>query len=342
MRLPFSAVEISVPLSAMMRAMKAMGQRQWKTGTPLELVELPDLVPKPNEVRVQVAAIGVNPVDWKMREGGPLRLAARLIGPPLPYVPGVDFAGTIDQLGAQVTDLKVGDRVVGGVDFSRGQRGSYAAQVTARTDQLCVLPDKVSFEIAGSIPVAGVTPWMSLMEIGRLGERGPDRAVLVLGAAGGVGQFAVQIAKLANARVVAVCSAKNFDRVRALGAADVIDYNDGDPLTVAAKHGPYDVITDCVGSYSGRACRRMLKSGGRHVIISGEGPKAFLQVLLPPFTTRVVLGVSTTPRLRALVDAVAAGSIKVEIAARFALADAEAAHTLSRAGKTAGKIVLVL
>lgn len=322
------------------RAMKVVAQRVWKA-SPLEIIELPDLVPKPNEVRVKVAAIGVNPVDWKMREGGPLKLATRLIGPPLPFVPGVDFAGTVDQVGARVTTLKLGDRVVGGVDFSRGQRGSYAEQVTARPDQLAVLPPAISFEVAGSLPVAGVTPWMSLMEIGRLGTRGPDRKVLVLGAAGGVGQFAVQIAKMANAHVVAVCSAKNEERVRGLGADEVIDYNAGDTMATAKAAGPYDIVIDTVGQYPGGKCRAMLKSGGRHIIVAGEGPSKFLQVLIPPFTTKMVLGVSTTPRLSALVDGVAAGKIKVEIAARFPLADAEQAHAMSKAGKTAGKIVLL-
>ena len=320
--------------------MKVIAQRVWKA-SPLEVIEIPDLQPKPSEVRVKVAAIGVNPVDWKMREGGPLKLATRLIGPPLPFVPGVDFAGTVDQVGRKVTTLKVGDRVVGGVDFSRGQRGSYAEQVTARPDQMAVLPPGVSFEIAGSLPVAGVTPWMSLMEIGRLASRGADRKVLILGAAGGVGQFAVQIAKMANAVVIGVCSAKNFDRVRALGADDVIDYNEGDPLATAKAAGPYDIVIDTVGQYAGGTCRGMLKRGGRHVIVSGESPSKFLQVLIPPFTTKMVLGVSTTPRLTALVDAVAAGTIKVEIAARFPLTEAEAAHTMSKAGKTAGKIVLL-
>ena len=325
----------------MVCAMKAMAQRSWSAGQPLELVELPDPTPRPNEVRVKVAAIGVNPVDWKMREGGPLRFAARIVGPPLPFVPGVDFAGVVDAVGGQVTGLKLGDRVVGGTDFSRGQRGSYAERVTAREDQLCTVPDNVSLETAGALPVAGVTAWMSLVEIGKLAAREPGAAVLVLGAAGGVGQMAVQIAKMHNARVVGVCSTRNMELVRGLGADAVLDYTAGDALAKAEPHGPFHVVMDCVGGYSAAACRALLVPGGRHVMVSGESPGAVAQVMVPPFTSKTVLGRSTTARLRSVVDGVAAGKIRVSIALRLLLADAEKAHAQSQSGRMTGKIILV-
>jgi NADPH:quinone reductase-like Zn-dependent oxidoreductase len=321
--------------------MKAMAQRSWSLGQPLELVELPDPVPGPDEVRVRVAAIGVNPVDWKMREGGPLRLVARLIGPPLPFVPGIDFAGTVDAVGARVTGVKVGDRVFGGTDFSKKQRGSYADTVIAREQQLCPVPDAVSFETAGATPVAGVTAWMSLVELGGLAQRGPGAAVLVLGAAGGVGQFAVQIAKMHGAKVIGVCSTKNLELVRGLGADAVLDYTAGDVLAAAKAHGPFQIVIDCVGGYSGPKCRALLASGGRHVIVSGENIGTILQPFIPPFTTKTVLGRSTTARLRAVMDGIAAGKIHVAIATKLPLAEAEKAHAQSRSGRTNGKILLV-
>lgn len=321
-----------------MGGMKAMGQRSWSVTQPLELCDLPDPTPRADEVRVRVAVIGVNPVDWKMMNGSPLRLAARLFGPPLPFVPGIDFAGTIDAVGARVTGLKIGDRVVGGTDFSRGQRGSYAQYVTARADQLCTLPDSVSLEVAGSLPVAGVTAFMSVMELGKLGKAAPGAAVLILGAAGGVGQCATQIARMNGARVVGVCSTRNLELVRGLGAEVAIDYSVGDALAQAKSHGPYQVIVDCVGGYSAAACRAMLVPGGRHVVVA-EG--SFLQMLVPPFATKLVLGRSTTPRLRALVDGVASGAIRVSIAARFPLEQAAQAHALSQQGRTNGKIILL-
>jgi NADPH:quinone reductase-like Zn-dependent oxidoreductase len=319
--------------------MKGMGQRSWRRGEALVPFELPTPEPAPDQVRVAVRAIGVNPVDWKMREFGPLRLAARVIGAPPPVVVGVDFAGVVDAVGARVTGVRVGERVVGGTDFSRRQRGSYADTVLVRPDQLHPLPDGFDLEVAGALPVAGVTAWMSVVDLGRLAA---GQRALILGASGGVGQLAVQIAKhVRGGRVVAVCSAKNVALVEALGADVVLDYGKGDALAQARAHGPYQVVVDCVGSYDGGGCRALLARGGRHVIVSGESIGAMAQLLAPPFSSRAVLGRPSRKRLAPVVAAVAAGQVQVRIAHRFALAEAEQAHALSRGGRVAGKIVLL-
>lgn len=305
----------------------------------MRLVEMATPEPRANEVRVAVRAIGVNPVDWKMREMGPLRLAARVIGARPPVVVGVDFAGVVDAIGSSVGDVRVGDRVVGGTNFAQRQRGSYADTVFVRPDQLCPIPDAMDFETAGALPVAGVTAWMSVVDIGRLQEG--ERA-LVLGASGGVGQLALQIAK--NVRggfVVGVCSARNRDLVHELGADVVVDYGLGDAIEQARLHGPYRVVVDCVGSYSGAGCRSLLVDGGRHVIVSGDTPRTAIQPLIPPFTSKPVLGRPTRARLAPVVAAVAAGQVRVRIEHRFPLADAEQAHALSRTGRVTGKIVLI-
>lgn len=319
--------------------MKCMAQASWRRGEPLRILELPTPEPRADEVRVAVRAIGVNPVDWKMREMGPLRLAARIIGAPPPVVVGVDFAGVVDAIGPSITDLRVGDRVVGGTDFSRRQRGSYADTVFVRADQLCALPDAIDFETAGALPVAGVTAWMSVVDIA--GVAAGDRA-LILGASGGVGQLAVQIAKhVRGAFVVAVCSAKNAAIARDLGADVVLDYGGGDVLAAAELHGPYRAVVDCVGSYPCRRCRELLGPRGRHVIVSGDTLGTALQPILPPFTSKTVLGRPTRARLEPVVRAVAEGRVHVQIAHRFALDEAEQAHALSRTGRVVGKIVLV-
>ena len=316
-----------------------MAQRSFARGEPLVLTELPTRDPHADEIRVAVKAIGVNPVDWKMRTMGPLRLAARLIGPPPPVIVGIDFAGVVDAVGSRVSDLTVGDRVVGGTDFSRGQRGSYADTVYVRPDQVCPLPPEVDLETAGALPVAGVTAWMSLHEIGRLA---PGQRALVLGASGGVGQLAVQIAKrVLGGFVVGVCSGKNVALVRSLGADAVLDYEQGDPLAQAKAHAPYQVAMDCVGQYSGFGCRALLARGGRHVVVSGDTPAAMLQLLVPPFSSKAVLARANRERLAHVVRAVAEGKVKVNIAARFPLADAEQAHALSQTGRVAGKLVLL-
>jgi NADPH:quinone reductase-like Zn-dependent oxidoreductase len=319
--------------------MRLMAQRSWRRGEALEQVELPTPAPRADQVRVAVKAIGVNPVDWKMRSMGPLRLAARLLAPPPPVVVGVDFAGVVDAVGAAVSGVKLGERVVGGTDFSRRQRGSYADTVFVNADQIAPLPPEVDFETAAALPVAGVTAWMSLVEIGRL--RAGQRA-LVLGAAGGVGQLALQLAKhVLGAFTVGVASAKNLARVRELGADVAIDYGAGDALAQARPHGPYQVVVDCVGSYSGAGCRALLARGGRHVIVSGDSLGAVVELFVPPFTSKTVLGRPTRQRLAQVVAAVAASKLKVQIAQRFALADAEQAHALSQTGRVVWKLLLL-
>jgi NADPH:quinone reductase-like Zn-dependent oxidoreductase len=321
--------------------MRAMAQRSWKQGEPLELVELPTPEPRAGEVRVAVKTIGVNPVDWKMRSSGPLRLAARLTGPPAPIIVGVDFAGVIDAVGAGAR-LAAGARVVGGTNFARRQRGSYADTVVVREDQLCPLPDGVDFDVAGSLPITGVTAWRAVVELGGV-RRVPAEArrVLVLGASGGVGQLAVQIARLEGAFVAGVCSSKNVELVRSLGADAVLDYHQSDPLAQAEALGRFHVVIDCVGSYSGPRCRRLLSRGGRHVMVAGASPSAMAQALLPPFSSKIILGRPTGARLEPVVAAVAAGTLRVRIAHRLPLAEAEEAHRLSQTGRLTGRVILV-
>jgi NADPH:quinone reductase-like Zn-dependent oxidoreductase len=323
--------------------MYAMALASW-TSDALVRVELPTPEPGRGEVRVAVHAIGVNPVDWKMRSGGPLRLAARTIrtvrGPRGPIILGVDFAGVIEAIGSGVTGLAVGQRVVGGTDFSRGQHGSYADTVLVRADQLCVVPDAVPLDVAAALPVAGVTAWMALHEYRVIT---PGRRVLILGASGGVGQLAVQLAKHSchAGLVVGVCSARNAGLVERLGADVVLDYDAGEPLERAKPHGPYDVIIDCAGGYPASRCRALLAPLGRHVMVAGDSPAAMLQVAVPPFRSRPILGRPTRARLAALLDAVAAGRVAVPIAERMPLVEVEAAHARSKTGRMTGKLVLL-
>ena len=318
--------------------MKEMAQSSWARGEPLVMRELPTPEPRPRELRVAVTAIGVNPVDWKMRQRGPLRLAARLLGPRPPVVFGVDFAGLVEAVGSEVRDVKVGDAVVGGTDFSRGQRGSQADTVIVREDQIAVLPPDFDLELAAALPIAGVTAYRCIVEVGQLG---PGQRALVLGASGGVGQLAVQFAVDRGGSAVGVCSGKNAALVRALGAEAVIDYTQGDPLTKARELGPFQVVLDAVGHHPGAACRRLLAPGGRHTMIANESIRGALNVLVPPFTSRSVLGRPTTTRLHAVVDAILRGALTVRIERRFPLAAAEQALALSQAGRMTGKIILI-
>lgn len=328
-------------VASSLKGMKAMAQRTWDPAAPLELVELPTPEPTKDEIRVAVQAIGVNPVDWKMRTSGPLRIAARVLGPKPPVVVGVDFAGFVDAVGPGVTRVAVGDRVVGGTNFSRGQRGSYADTVVVREDQVCLVPDEVDLAVAAALPVGGVTARMALVDLGQIRKVSTaEKRILVLGASGGVGQLAVQLGKIEGAFVAGVCSTKNVDMVKDLGADVVLDYNEGDALAQAKAHAPFQVVVDCVGSYSGAACRSLLSARGRHIMVAGDEPSAMLQLLVPPFTSKSILGRPSGARLEPLVAAVAAGTLRVSIAQKLPLTSAEEAHQLSQTSRMTGKLIL--
>jgi len=306
---------------------------------PLRWAEILEPKLRDDDVRVKVCAVGVNPVDWKMRQGDFLGVAQRVIGPPGPLVCGIDFAGEVIAAGAAVPNIKVGDRVVGGTNFSRRQYGSYAQTVQVRADQVAVLPEKVPFDAAACLPVAGVTAQISLFTLGKLAER-PEPRVLVLGASGGVGHFAVQLARISGAVAVGVCSSRNSALVERLGGI-AIDYGKGDVATAAGQHGPYDVVIDAVGSasYPISTYRKLLKKGGVHVLVVPTSAD-FLHLALPG-PVKTVLGRVTGQALEPLVAHLAAGRLQVVIDQRIPLDEAERAHQISRAGKVVGKLVLV-
>lgn len=308
---------------------------------PLRLVTLPSPALGPDDVRVRVRAIGVNPVDWKMRSGGPLRTAHRFVGPRGPLVVGVDFAGDVVEVGAAVSDLSVSARVVGGTNFARKQRGSYADEVVVRPDQCALLPDSVSYEDAACLPVAAVTPSVVLHELGPLP---PAPRVLVLGASGGVGLFALQLVRALGGKAVGVCSARNVALVERQGAV-AVDYGAGDPLAAAAAHGPYDRIVHAVGSatYPLAGCAPLLAKGGvcGLVVVRPADYPRLVGSAIAGRRFRAVLGRPDRARLGPLVAALAEGRLEPIIEARFPLAEAEAAHQRSRAGKVVGKLLLV-
>lgn len=306
---------------------------------PLALVELPSRALRPDEIRVRVRAIGVNPVDWKMRSGGPLRMAHRFVGPSGPLVVGVDFAGEVAEVGSAVTDLAVGARVVGGTDFSRGQRGSYADEVVVKPDQCAALPDSVSFENAACLPVPGATAWRALVDFAHVDQK-PGARVLVLGASGGVGLVAVQVARVLGAESFGVCSAKNVPVVTRLGAT-AIDYGAGDALEQARARGPFELVLNAVGSatYPNDVCRSLLGPTGQLVLVvvtPGDYPSTVFSS-----RTRIVLGRPSRTNLEPLVAALAAGKLEALIEATYPLARAEEALARSQAGKVVGKLLLV-
>jgi NADPH:quinone reductase-like Zn-dependent oxidoreductase len=244
--------------------MKAVMQRCYGSPATLTLEDVARPTPAANQVLVRVRAAAVNPLDWHSVAGAPylMRLGNGLGRPDDPST-GVDYAGTIEAVGQEVTRFKVGDRVFGG----RG--GAFAEYIVAREDRgIAPIPADMSFEDAAAIPIAGVTALQALRDHGHIQ---PGQKVLINGASGGVGTFAVQIAKSFGAEVTGVCSTRNIELVRSLGADHVVDYKHED-FTTAGKR--YDLIIDNVGNHSPSALRRALVPNGTVIIVGApkNGP----------------------------------------------------------------------
>lgn len=215
--------------------------------------------PASNEILVKVRAASVNPLDWHQMRGSPyiVRLDGGLGAPTDPRI-GVDFAGTVEAVGADVSHFKPGDEVFGGAS------GAFAEYVTIRESRTVVhKPVNMSFEQAAAVPIAAITALQALRDKGQLQA---GQKVLINGASGGVGTFAVQIAKSMGAEVTGVCSTRNLAMVRSIGADHVFDYTRED-YTQSGQS--YDLIVDMVGNHSPLTNREVLTPNGRLVIVSG-------------------------------------------------------------------------
>jgi len=243
--------------------MKAMLRHVYGAPDVVRLEELPKPVPKGDEVLVKVRAASGNPADWHVVRGAPfvMRLMGFGILRPKLATLGADVAGTVEAIGPGVTDLAVGDDVFG--DVSACGWGAFAEYVCVPERSLVAKPANITFEQAAAVPLAAVTAVHALRDVGQIR---PDAKVLVNGASGGVGTFAVQIAKALGAEVTGVCSTKNVDLVRSLGAAHIIDYTRED---FTRDEERYDLIVDAAAFRSVSDCLRALKPEGTYVHVGG-------------------------------------------------------------------------
>jgi NADPH:quinone reductase-like Zn-dependent oxidoreductase len=247
---------------------------------PPEVVQITDVekpVPKDNEVLIKVRAASLNPLDWHFMRGTPyaVRIIAGLRKPRFPGL-GVDVAGQVEALGAKVSQFKLGDEVFGSC------KGAFAEYACASESVLVMKPANVTFEQAASVPVAAYTALQGLRDKGQIQA---GQKVLVNGAAGGVGTFAVQIAKSFGADVTGVCSTRNLDKVRSIGADRVIDYTQED-FTKSAHR--YDLFFDGVGNHSLSASRRVLNPKGIYVGAGGTTDNWTIRPLLRAITFLVL------------------------------------------------------
>jgi NADPH:quinone reductase-like Zn-dependent oxidoreductase len=304
----------------------------------LRLGELPDPTPAPGEVIIRVHAASIFAGDQYALRGRPLmvRAATGLRRPKTP-VPGMDLAGIVQTVGAGVTDLAPGDAVIGWT------KGSLAELVRVPATQLVAKPASLTFEQAAAIPEAAVTAIQGIRDEGKVK---PGDRVLVIGASGGVGTFAVQIAAALGAEVTAAVSARNVDLVRAIGAAHIVDYTTTDPATT----GPYDVILQVAGTASPNHLRRALTRKGILVLSSGQGflngiGRILQATLLNPFVSQRLAVLMTNENradLAAITALIEAGQIRPVIDTTYPLAEAAAAFRHLETGHTRGKLVLTI
>jgi NADPH:quinone reductase-like Zn-dependent oxidoreductase len=304
-------------------------------GAEPQLADLPDPAPGPDEVLVRVHAAGVNPFDWKVIDGA----LKGVVEHPFPIVMGSDGAGVVEEVGSDVSSLRVGDRVYGQFMKVALGRGSYAELVVAPADgKLAIVPDELSFEVAAALPTASVTAYQAIAEL----ALDANRTVLINGASGGVGQSAVQFAAATGAHVIATGPGDLVDHLRDLGADEVIDFTEGPTAGQVATAHPdgIDALLDLV-SVAGQAdpLVALLRSGG--VALSTNGA---LEV--DDLAARGVRGVNfssnaTPEALVAIAHLAATGGLRVAIDAEVPLAQAPAAITAARAGQSRGKTVVI-
>jgi len=336
------ACEPAPAVSSESESMKAIVYRCYGSPEVIEFEDIAKPTPADDEVLVKVVAASVNPRDWHFVRGTPyfLRLVAGL-GAPDNTSLGVDFAGTVEAVGSKVKRFKPGDEVFG------GQTGAFAEYVIVAEDgALAMKPADVSFAQAASAPIAAVTALQALRD---LGELEPGQKVLVNGASGGVGTFAVQIAKSFGAEVTGVCSTRNVEMVRSIGADHVFDYTK-ENYTESGQQ--YDLILDMVGNHSLSANRRALKPDGTFVIVGGSkgnwlGPmmSPIKALFLSPFVDQefiMILAEMTQDDLATLGELMQAGKVTPVIDSRYQLSEVRSALQHSEDGHARGKIVIDL
>jgi NADPH:quinone reductase-like Zn-dependent oxidoreductase len=326
--------------------MKAVVYTNYGSPDVLEIRDIKKPVPNDDQVLIKVRTASINPLDWHFMEGTPYIMRAIGVGLRKPKDPrlGVDYAGTVEAVGKNVTQFKPGDEVLG------GKSGAFAEYVCARADRAIVLkPANITFEQAASVPIAAITALQGLRDKGKIQ---PGQKVLINGASGGVGTFAVQIAKSFGADVTGVCSTRNLDMVRSLGADRVIDYTKED-FTKSGQR--YDLILDNVGTQPLSGFRRVLNPNGILVMIGGGGPndggligplgRPVKALLLSPFISQkmgMLMAELNKKDLTILGDLMQSGKITPVIDRTYPLSQIAEAIRYLEQGHARGKVIITV
>ncbi len=310
--------------------MKAAIIEQYGGPEVIKIAEVPKPVPRPGEVLIKVYAASVNPVDWKIRKGN-LKM---MLNKRFPKILGIEVSGTVEELGENVTAFSIGQRVFAGMSY---EGKGYAEFTVAEAGRVIAIPENISYEEASTMAVAGMTAIQGLRNKGRI-KSGMD--VIINGASGGVGTYALQIAKVLGAKVTAVCSAKNFDLVKSLGADVIIDYKEVDFTKLPKK---YNIVFDAVGYRTFWQTRRVLKKKGIYVNISPSIPLYITSMITRLNPGKKSKGFMLHPEMHDLeevMNMIADKKIKVVIDKVFPLEKLAEAHQYSESERAKGKIII--
>ena len=306
--------------------MKAVRIHSYGGPEVLRYEEAPRPAINPDDVLIKVHAAAINPVDWKVREG----YLRGFIDYELPVVLGWDVSGVVEEVGGAVTDLRVGDEVYARPDIARD--GAYAEYIAARASEVALKPRSLDHVQAASVPLAALTAWASLFDAADLQ---PGQTVLIHAAAGGVGSFAVQLAKWKGARVIGTASAANHALLRELGADELIDYTTTRFEDVARG---VDVVFDTVGGDTLARSWGVLRPGGILVGVVEQPDEA--AAAQRGVRSAFVFIQPDKAKLAKLAELIDAGLVRPQVSTVLPLAEARQAHEQSQSGHARGKIVL--
>jgi NADPH:quinone reductase-like Zn-dependent oxidoreductase len=284
-----------------------------------------------NEILVKVHAFSINPVDWKIRRGD-LKI---LVGRKPPKILGGDYAGVVSEVGKQITNFKIGDEVFGLVNAFKG--GTYAEFVRVKKEEIAPKPQNLNFEEAASLPLVSLTAYQSLVDKGQMQE---GNHVMINGCSGGVGLSGLQIAKALECRVTGVCSTRNLDMVKKMGADHIIDYTKDDILL---EKNAYDIFFDAVGNQSFFQVKETLKSHGIYVTTLPSFQSMILGPLINILGSRKFKKLLVSPRskdLTVLKEMAENGKIVPVLEKVFSMDQIREAHTRSETGRVVGKVVI--
>jgi NADPH:quinone reductase-like Zn-dependent oxidoreductase len=323
--------------------MDAIVYRQYGSPDVLKLEQIEKPTPAANELLIKVHDASLNPLEWHYMRGTPYLMRLQVgMGRPKVTRLGIDVSGTVEAVGADVKQFKVGDEIFGAAS------GALAQYVTTTVEGLALKPSNISFAQAAAVPIAAITALQGLRDKGQIKA---GQKVLINGASGGVGTFAVQLAKYYGADVTGVCSTRNVDLVRSLGADHVIDYTKED-FTKGSER--YDLIFDAVGNHALLDYRHVLNPHGIFVIIGAQSGDPWLGPLTSPIKAYVIspfvsqkfgmlmADVNRTSDLELLRDLMQAGKVTPIIDRQYPLKETPAAMRYLEQGHARGKVIVNL